>query len=32
MSVFANLGMLPMFDTEKIADTRTMQTGLAFNF
>ncbi len=32
VSVFANFGLVPMFDTEKITDTRTMQTGLAFNF
>jgi hypothetical protein len=32
VSVFANFGLIPMFDTAKVADTRTMQAGLAFNF
>ncbi len=32
VSVFANFGLVPMFETAKVADTRTMQTGLAFNF
>ena len=32
VSVFANFGLGPMFDTAKVGDTRTMQTGLAFNF
>ena len=32
VSVFANFGLVPMFDAAKVADTRTMQTGLAFNF
>lgn len=32
LSVFANFGLVPMFETAKVADTRTMQTGLAFNF
>lgn len=31
VSVFANFGLVPMFDTAKVADTRTMQVGLAFN-
>ncbi|MFZ4799420.1 MAG: GIN domain-containing protein [Bacteroidia bacterium] len=31
-SVFANFGLVPMFDTAKVTDTRTMQAGLAFNF
>jgi hypothetical protein len=32
ISVFTNFGLVPMFETAKVADTRTMQTGLAFNF
>lgn len=32
VSVFSNFGLVPMFDTAKVADTRTMQAGLAFNF
>jgi hypothetical protein len=32
VSVFANFGLVPMFDSAKVADTRTMQAGLAFNF
>jgi hypothetical protein len=31
-SIFANFGLVPMFDAAKVTDTRTMQTGLAFNF
>lgn len=32
VSVFANYGLVPLFDTNKIADTRTAQAGLALNF
>ncbi len=32
LSVFTNFGLVPMFDAAKVTDTRTMQTGLAFNF
>ena len=32
VSVFTNFGLVPMFDAAKVTDTRTMQTGLAFNF
>jgi hypothetical protein len=32
VSVFANFGLIPIFDTSKVTDTRTMQAGLAFNF
>lgn len=32
VSVFANYGLVPLFDTNKVADTRTAQAGLAFNF
>ncbi len=31
-SVFANVGLVPLFETPKVADTRTMQVGIALNF
>jgi hypothetical protein len=32
VSVFANYGLVPLFDTNKVLDTRTAQAGLALNF
>lgn len=32
LSVFLNYGLVPLFETAKVADTRTAQVGLALNF
>jgi hypothetical protein len=32
VSVFANYGLVPLFETNKVLDTRTAQAGLALNF
>lgn len=32
VSVFANYGLVPLFDTDIVADTRTLQVGLGLNF
>ncbi|MES2728054.1 MAG: DUF2807 domain-containing protein [Bacteroidota bacterium] len=31
-SVFVNYGLVPLFETANVADTRTIQTGIALNF
>ncbi len=31
-SIFVNYGLVPLFETSNVADTRTIQTGIAFNF